>query len=192
MPTTDTNQPIPVVEDPTAKYAANTWLSGGIGSTEDLQVPSGQLCLVRRPGVQGLIQAGVLRNIDSLSALVSEKHLKRGKKPQDRKSKKGDKDDGEIDIKSIMKDTKTLENIMHTVDRVVCHCVVKPEVHMTPNDATSRKTGIVYADMIDITDKMFIFNFVVGGTRDMESFRGELEGLVGSVDSVEGVQTKAE
>lgn len=180
----DTSQAVPQQEDPNAKYAPNTWLAGGLGETTDLQVPSGQMCLVRRPGVEGLMRAGVLRKMDSLSALVSEKHLKKGRK--------GTKASEQIDISSLMKDTKSLENIMHTVDRVVCHCVVKPEVQMAPNDVTRRKDGVVYSDMIDITDKMFIFNYVVGGTRDLESFRDGLERHLGGLESGEGVQPEAE
>lgn len=170
-------------EDPTAKYAADAWVSGGIGGMEDVRVPSGQLCLVRRPGLQGLMQAGVLRNIDSLSALVSDKHLK--------KTAKGKKSD-QVNVESIMKDTKALNDILHTVDKVVCHCVVKPEVHPTPNDVTTRKPGVVYADMIDINDKMYLFNFVVGGTRDLETFRSGLGEHVGSLEDGEGVPQEAE
>lgn len=173
--------PIPTQDDPTAKYAADAWLSGGIGGMEDLQVPSGQLCLVRRPGLEGLIKAGVLRNIDSLSALVGEKHIKKAKKGAPQK----------VNVESVMKDPKALDEILHTVDKVICHCVVKPEVHMTPNDVTSRKQGVVYADMIDINDKMFIFNFVVGGTRDLESFRGGLDESLGGLEAGEGVPQEA-
>lgn len=169
--------PIPTQDDPTGKYAADAWLSGGIGGMEDLTVPSGQTCLVRRPGLEGLIKAGVLRNIDSLSAIVGEEHIK--------KTKKGKP--SQVNVDSVMKDPKALEDILHTVDKVVCHCVVKPEVFMTPNDITRRKQGVVYADMIDIMDKMHIFNFVVGGTRDLESFREGLDGSVGGVDALEDV-----
>lgn len=165
-------------EDPSAKYAPDAWLSGGIGGMQDLTVPSGQLCLVRRPGLEGLIKAGVLRNVDSLSAIVDQKHIKKAKKGQGT---------GQVDVESIMKDPKALDEILHTVDKVICHCVVKPEVHMTPNDVTRRKDGVVYADMIDLTDKMYVFNYVMGGTRDLESFRGGLDSVVGSLADGEGV-----
>lgn len=193
MPT-DTAQPIHQPDaNPVSKYAADAWLSSGIGGSIDLTVPSGQLCLVRRPGVEGLVAAGVLRNIDSLTSLVQDKHLKGGKRPNDRKPKKSAKDEApEIDVAKIMEDPEALENIIHTVDRVVCHCVIAPEVHMTPSDVTRRKPGVVYADMIDLMDKMFIFNFVVGGTRDLESFRGGLGELVGGVEALEGVRSTAE
>lgn len=175
-PSRSTATPIPT-EDPNSKYAADAWLSGGIGGMEDLTVPSGQTCLVRRPGLEGLIKAGVLHNVDSLTAIVDQKHIKKAKKGQAQK----------VNVDSILKDPKALENLLHTVDKVICHVVVKPEVHMTPNDVTLRKPGVVYADMIDINDKMHIFNFVVGGTRDVESFRRGLEESVGGLEAGEGV-----
>lgn len=174
-------QPIPQVEDPTSKYAPDAWISGGVGGMEDLTVPSGQLCLVRRPGMEGLMKAGVLHNVDSLSHIVNEKHLKRvdGKATD------------EIDMTSLMKDEQGMEEVTNVIDKVVCHAVVKPEIHRAPNDVTLRRPGVVYTDMVDIVDKMFIFNFVVGGTRDLERFRGGLDALVGSVEDGEGVHDEA-
>lgn len=176
-------QPIPTAEDPTSKYAPDAWLSGGIGGMEDLQVPSGQLCLVRRPGMEGLMKAGVLHNVDTLSSLVNEKHLKRvakGGKAQ------------EIDIASLMDDPKALDDVLMIVDKVICHCVVKPEIHRTPNDVTRRQPGVVYADMVDINDKMFIFNYVVGGSSDLETFRRGLVDAVGGLEAEPGVSDETE
>lgn len=173
---------IPVPEDPNSKYAPNSWLAGGVGTMEDLTVPSGQLCLVRRPGLQGLMKAGILHNMDTLSQVVNEKHLKRVQ----------GKTTDEINMGSLMNDPKALDDVMHVMDKVICHCVVKPEIHMTPNDVTRRRQGIVYADMVDLVDKIFIFNFVVGGTRDLESFRGGLDQLVGSMEAGEDVPDETE
>lgn len=175
--TKDTAQAVPVPGDPGDKYAPNAWLASGVGQMEDLTVPSGQTCLVRRPGLEGLIKAGVLRNVDNLSAIVNERHVK--------KSKKGAQ--SSVNVDSILQDPQALESIMHTVDKAVCYCVVKPEIVMAPNDITLREQGVVYTDMIDIEDKMFIFNFVVGGTRDLETFRGGLNDAVGGVDDLPGV-----
>ena len=153
-----------------ARYAPTTWGTAPGTFLEDLVVPSGQLCQVRRPGVEGLIKAGVLHDIDSLTAMVEDKHVKRAKgQPQ-------------IDVDSVMKDPGALDNILHVTDRVVCYVVVQPRIEMTPNDPTTRKSGVIYADMVDLEDKMFILNFAVGGTRDFERFRGELEGHVRGVD----------
>lgn len=176
----DLSQPVPQPYDASDKYAPQGWLAGGVGGMEDLTVPSGQLCLVRRPGLEGLMKAGVLHNVDSLTQVVNEKHLKRVKGKQAAV-------DPEINMSSLMKDDEAMAEVTNVIDKVICYCVVKPEIHRTPNDVTRRQPGVVYADMVDLVDKMFIFNFVVGGTRDLESFRGGLDALVGSVEAGEGV-----
>lgn len=161
------------------KYAPTVWGTGG--GLEDLVVPSGQMCLVKRPGVQNLIEAGVLRDIDTLSAIVAEKHIKRV-----------EGEDPDIDTDSLAQDPEAIVNVLHVVDRVVTYCVVKPEILMTPNDPTSRKDGVIYADMVDIEDKMFVFNYAVGGTRSVEQFRQGSVAPVGSVDTEQAVEEAAE
>lgn len=165
--------------DPDEKYAPSTWLTGGQGLLTDLTCPSGQLCLAKQPGVEGLMQAGVLRNVDSLTGLVQRKHL-------------DPKGPGGMDMNSILQDDEALAEILHVVDRTVCFVVVKPEIQMTPADVTRRKPGVVYADMVEILDKMFIFNFAVGGSAELEPFRRGLEELVGSMEAESGVQPSAE
>lgn len=203
MPSTSTTKKsaakkaAPAPDDP---YRPDQWGSSELGGLMDLEVPSGQRCLVRRPGVEGLLAAGVLRDIDSLTAIVGEAHLDRvhperkakGKQPADRKPKKTPEKSQEESIDELLKDPDKLVNVMHTIDRVICHCVVKPEVEMTPNDPTRRKDKTIYADMIDMVDKMFIFNFAVGGSGDLDSFREEFDGLVGSLAAQQDVADEAE
>lgn len=181
-PTTPQQDSTTVNKDP---YAPTAWGNSEVGGLTDLTVPSGQLCLVRRPGIEGLLKEGVLRDIDSFTALVNTKHVERVKgkkgKPSDRAKKS--KDTTADEIAELLKDPDKMVNVMHTVDRVVCHVVVKPSIQMTPNDPTSRKAGVVYADMVELTDKMFIFNFVVGGSRDIERFLDESQGAVGDLDA---------
>lgn len=165
-----TTQPLPneADTDPNDRYAATTWGSSSDG-LEDLTVPSGQLCLVRRPGVQGLIQAGVLHDMDSLTAIVEDKHVGRaaGKKS--------------VDVRALLQNTAALDNVMRLADRIICYVVVKPTVVMPPDDVTLRRQGVIYADMVDIEDKMFIVNYAVGGTRSLERFRGELQDVIRDV-----------
>jgi hypothetical protein len=166
----------------------------------DLECPSGQLCLVRRPGVEGLLAAGVLRDIDSLTAIVGEAHLDRvhperkakGKQPSDHKAKEKPAKTQDEAISELLEDPDKLANVMHTIDRVICHVVVKPEVEMTPNDPTRRKDKVIYADMVELEDKMFIFNFAVGGSGDLESFREEFDSAVGSLATQQDSADEAE
>lgn len=156
------------------KYAATSWGSeNGLGGLHDLEMPSGQLAQVRRPGPQGLITAGVIQSMDSLTGIVKNDLIPAAEgKPK-------------VDASKVLKDPKALAEMTHMIDKIVCHCVVQPKVEMTPNDVTRRKPGVVYADMIDLTDKVFIMNFGMGGSKDLERFRQESEAAVGGVDSVE-------
>lgn len=165
-------QPSPTVppQDPSDKYAASAWGSGG-NTYEDLTFPSGQLALVRRPGVEGLMSEGLLHNLDTLTPLLEGHKAKaNGKRPKQ-----------DLDISMVLKNPAMLIQMTHLLDRVLCACVVKPDIVMTPNDVTSRKKGVVYADMVDLDDKLFLFNYAVGGTRDLERFRRESAAALGGV-----------
>lgn len=158
------------------KYAPTVWGSNGTGVIEDLTVPSGQLCLVRRPGVEGLIKEGILKDFDTLTSLVQVEHIDRVEK-----GKRPSADEAELG-KQIFADPDKFMQMIHVVDRVVTAVVMQPVIEMTPNDVTRREKGVVYADMIELEDKMFIFQYAVGGTRDIERFREEFEESVGSVE----------
>jgi hypothetical protein len=157
------------------KYTPTSWGSSGIGMIEDLTVPSGQLCAVRRPGIEGLMKAGVLNNVDALTSLVEKEHVARheGKPPMD---------DTVAAVNQLMNDPAKFAEMTHLVDRVVCHVVVNPPLHMTPNDITTRDPNKIYCDQVELEDKMFIFNFAVGGTRDLEQFRSERDGALERLD----------
>lgn len=161
------------------RYAPTVW--GSQDFLEDLVVPSGQTCLVRRPGVQRLMEAGVLRKVDSLASIVAEEHIKRVKGAEP-----------EIDTDSLAKDEDALISIMDVVDRVLVHCIVKPAVELAPDDISERVEGAIYSDMIDIEDKMFIFQFATGGTRSVEQFRQGSLAAMGGVDAVQDAADETE
>lgn len=163
------------------KYAPTAWGSSVNGGPVDLELPSGQLILARQPGLQQLIVEGVLHRMDNLTALVDSKHVRKGRTGPDA-----------INVQSLIQDDKALVDLLHTVDRVLCAVVVKPNVQMAPNDITRRVNGVIYADTVGIEDKMFIFNWALGGSRDLERFRRESEAVVGSLAVGEPVGDEAE
>lgn len=175
-----------------SKYSPTSWGSTGIGELEDLKVPSGQLCLVKRVGPQGLMEAGILENVDTLTALVTKMIEKsQGKKPQDRRRKGQDTNEiTDADVIEIMKKPEDLRQIMSVVNRAVIYCVVEPKIHETPEDPKERETSKVYIDQVDLNDRMFIFNFVVGGTRDLEKFREQSAEVVGGVEAKQSTRRK--
>lgn len=156
------------------KYAPKAW---GKEVLVDLPCPSGQLCQVRRPGIPGLIKAGILDSLDSLTGLVQTEHIDRVRK-------------GEIkaeDMQDLAKNKDKLLQAMTLADKVVCYAVVQPKVLPDPEEGAEREPGAIYVEDIDLTDKMFIFQFVVGGVSDLEQFRKEFGETLGSLENVADV-----
>lgn len=151
-----------------ARFTPTSWGAGGGGDTEELTVPSGQLVLVRTPGVQGLLHAGVLERVDSVTALVA-KHLG----PDGRVS--ADETTG------LASDSEAVAEMLRLMERVVCHIVLEPHIEPAPSDVTRRQDGVIYSDTISLADRAFLFNYAVAGVRDAESFRRSAEALVGTV-----------
>ena len=54
-----------------------------------------------------------------------------------------------------------------------------------------RDPDVLYVDEVDIEDRMFILNFALGGTRNLERFREELADSVRPVQAGEGVVVQA-
>lgn len=167
---------------------ASAWSSSSQLDAVPLKVPSGNVALVRNPGMQAFLAAGIIPN--SLLAVVqkalqapnekaAEKILERGFKVEDA-------------------DPEKFADVIKLADSVTCRVVVQPKVHpvtWTVEDAAGghcrpeeigqdvpyerRRPEVLYVDVVDLEDKMFIFNWAVGGTSDLEAFRGELAGGVG-------------
>src|SRR3954468_1066631 len=169
----------------------NVWASATpVGTTEFITLPSGQTCHARRVGMEGIMSAGLLGDADSLSSYVGTKHIRR--------VRGGKKADGEvINARSIATDPEALKRIIFLVDRAVPVIVAQPVVmtHFEYQDdnttkmipAEERVPGQVYTDMIGLEDKMFLFNFAIGGTRDLERFRSESDAAVEDVPDGEDV-----
>lgn len=154
------------------KYAPTSW---GGAAYEDLDLPSGQLCLARKAGIQGLLEAGIIHEIDPLMGLVKQHQAR-----VEGKASPGDEDM----IMNMLKDESKVASLVHMLDRIVCHVVVKPHVEMAPNDITRRKDGVIYTDMVDFTDKLYIMTWTVGGAETVMGFREQYEGLVGGLSTV--------
>lgn len=179
---------------------------------EELKLPSGNVCLVRRPGMEKLFEAGVLP--DELTKIAVEAIDRTTAKPQDHK-KKGE--DDEVDpemMKKFLATDHALTDIFSSFDRVTAMCVIDPQVrwhlrHEVDDDGNrrmdadnrpayetipveDRDVDILYTDDIDQEDKTFIFNFAVGGTRDLEQFREEYSDAVATVQPGEDVAVSSE
>lgn len=154
------------------------------GSVIFLTTPTGQTCYAKRVGLPGLVQAGVLGEADDLTAFVDTKHIRRV-----RGGKTADHD--EIDFASIMRDPEQLGKIIMMMDRALPIIVQQPELklHFTDEDDGStlrvpdddRDVESIYTDQIGLEDKMFLFNWAVGGSADVKRFREESGAVVATM-----------
>jgi hypothetical protein len=154
---------------------ATAWKSG---KTYELEVPSGNVCLVKKPdGLKAFLASGTIPN--SLMPLVQE-------------ALDNDAKDGQIDMKAILTDPEKINDLIAMVDSITVNVVVEPKVHPVPVRSDSgpipldeRDEELLYVDEVDLEDKMFILNWAMGGVNDLAQFR---EATTTNVESLVGEQ----
>lgn len=151
--------------------SATDWKSKSQGFP--LEVPSGNVALVRPVGMQAFLTKGMVPN--SLRDIAMQ-------------AISGKKTEMKMDDMSPEK----IEDMMVLFDSVTCYCVIEPKVTPVPLDDQGdsiplgqRDGDLLYVDEVELNDKIFIFQFACGGTRNLEQFREEL-GV--SMDALSGVQ----
>lgn len=159
----------------------------------ELTLPSGEVCLVKRPGLPQLIAANVMP--DMLSG-IAEKAVEAGRggisvSPEDSMEMVGE----------VLSKKGGVQEMLESFARVTAFCVIQPKVvfHKAETEEGSglwedipqedRDPDTLYTDEVDLEDQMFIFNYVVGGSADLAEFR---KGLNQSVDGMANVQNAKE
>lgn len=134
-----------------------------------LELPSGLTVKARNPGgLQAFLdQNGSIPN--SLMAIVQE-GLRKGKAPDVEEFMK----DGQFDP-AMMSDMDTMLNVL------VTKVIIEPPVLPVPKSEDDRSDEQLYADEIPLDDKMFLYQWVAGGTKDLETFRKQYDTGVASV-----------
>lgn len=172
-----------------AATSARDWKNKVNTQGSDLELPSGNTALVRQISPEAFITSGLIP--DPLSAVISEAiNSKKGLPPKK--------------MEELTKDPKQLASTFELFDRVLCYVVLEPTVSMPPAckvcgkyantdehrgenahnyTEAQRDPDVLYADMVDMEDKMFVFNWALGGTRDLHKFRDQLTaGMAGLSD----------
>lgn len=150
--------------------------TGGKAETK-LQLPSGKVCLVKLVGLEPFFKQGLIPN--NLLPIVADA-LSKGKGLS------------QAQTTALITDQEMIKAMLELADKVVCEVVLKPTVVMPPDDVSERDPATLYIDEVDLQDKMFIFQFVVGGTRDLETFRSEQEAAVVTLADGEAVPAAAQ
>lgn len=176
---------------PPTPTPASQWKGKNERRPHPLTVPSGNTCLVRRVGMEAFLQGGVIPNglmdivVDAMDR-AKARGAKRSSTPAVTKSEERKL------MEEIQKDPQKVEQMFDLVDIVTCQVVVEPKVvpaKWSQADVAAglceaedlgkvipfsqRDDDLLYVDEVDQADKMFIFNYVVGGSADVERFRAE-------------------
>lgn len=156
----------------------NVWASSAPeGEVEEVTTPLGQVCLARKMSIEGMIEAGILADADTLTGIV-EKHTRKVR------GGKGKPDGKELNQAAIMRDTSAIKALITVIDKAIPHVVASPVVKIHYTETTVGKTtvtkkipledredGVVYTDQIGFEDKMFLFDWAAGGLVSMMQFR---------------------
>jgi hypothetical protein len=180
-----------------SKYAPGAW------RTElfvDVVVPSGQLCQVRRVGPTTLINAGLFDRLDFLGSIVSD-HVEKAEAQTLPPSQRTVTSTAEA-MAIFQKDPRKVAESTDLIAKVIEMVVVQPKIlrPIRRDDAgkplltadgkeieladEEREPGVVYTDYVELLDQMFLFQFVVGGTHDLETFRAQYGEMLAGLDSV--------
>jgi hypothetical protein len=161
----------------------------------ELELPSGEVCLVKRPGLPQLIAADVLPDILTNIAQQAIEEGKTGKNPEK----------ALVDVQSLMSQKEGLSTMLESFSQVTAYCVVQPicryhrrkletvrmdgvDVRWEDIPKEDRNPDFLYTDEVDLEDQMFIFQYVVGGSADLVEFRQQLGESMGSVAAVTATQ----
>lgn len=158
-------------------------------TSEEVTLPSGNVALVKRPGMEAFLMEGLIP--DALMGIVQES-IRRGQgMPSEQ-------------VQAMIKDPAKVDAMFDAMDRVLARVVVEPKVvwhkrQVDPKDKGENPAmevipeserdsdNLIYTDEVFFEDKSFLFNYAVGGTRDLERFRDETESTLASVQPGEPV-----
>jgi hypothetical protein len=153
------------------------WKKKSSKQSVPLDVPSGNTALVRAPGAEEFIQMGMVPN--SLLGII-QTAAQKGEAPAER------------ELQDIMEDPEKLKDMFKFVDAVTIYCCVDPVVHPTPGADDEYDKDLLYVNEVDLEDKMFILQYAMGGTRDLETFRKQQDERVDLISSREDVGSAAQ
>lgn len=161
-----------------------------------MELPSGLIMKLKNPGgLQSFIANGTIPN--SLLGIVQEGL--QGKTGVDAAKAANE----------LSKDMNSIGEMITMLDLVFVQTAKEPKVYPAPTDEDLERHNILnptkkledvddlrdddrlYVDEIDQTDKQFVFQWVSGGVRDLETFRAELASNVADLSASEGSEDAA-
>jgi len=159
--------------------SAQNWKGRRTPEGHEVQVPSGNVALCRRPGLDTFMKLGMIPNSLLGIIQVNIQKAQTGEAPSN--------DDIGAQMAKLVEDPTKLVDVLDFADRVVCFICIAPKVQMPPEEGVERDLDVLYADEVDMEDKMFLFQWAVGGTESVETFRAETGPSLGTAHNSQNV-----
>ena len=150
------------------------WKKGGSFFGTPMTLPSGKVARIKTPGIRAFMKSGRVPN--SLMSIITSKL-------EPAKAGKPEEVDAEDMLREMLENPERLGDLLEMVDALTIECFAQPKVHPVPENDDNRDDSKLYVDEVDDDDKFFVFSVAVGGPKDLETFRDELDRNVEAVQS---------
>ena len=150
-------------------------------AAQRILLPSGEEVLCKRGGIETFIRSGKVPN----SLMPMMKAAMTGKK---------------VDVSNDLDlNEETLTELFEMFDLVCLTVFIDPRCHSVPmvDDGNghmvegTRDEDLLYVDEVGLEDKQFLFQWAVGGTSDVETFRVRSQEYMASLQSGKAVSSPA-
>lgn len=162
------------------QYNPTAWAPAN-NAPKEVQVPSGQTCLIRKLKMEDIVRLGLVDEMDFFSNEFGNDA------PEDTTDEQA-----EATMIDLMKDDSKFKRVMKTIDAVLVDAIVAPKIWRDPKDESKRQDDRVYISYIDMSDKMALFPFAFSGFSGIQPFRLESEAGVGDVAEGESTEDNSE
>ena len=141
-----------------------------------LTLPSGLSMTCRRVSIQDYIRTGSGDVYNPLLSIVGEA-LEKGSMIDVNKALVTD--DGGVEMDK-------LTDMYDMIEGMVVAMAVSPEVHPLPEEGEEKDDNLLYVNEVDDEDKMFLFQWAIGGTDDVATFHLEANQALDDLAKVAG------
>lgn len=155
--------------------SASAWKQS---SRRPIELPSGNFAVLRNPGMPTFVKMGIIPN--SLQPIIQRAISASDQKPSETP-----------EFGELFRDPQKMSELFEMYDKITVFCFVDPQVHPVP-ELEERNEDKLYVDEVLMEDKVFIWSWAVGGTADLESFRGQLGSGVESLRRGENLASPTE
>lgn len=163
----------------TEKFAPTSWgQPKAVDETFEHTTPSGQLVLLKRVGMESILELGLFDKLDFFTKAMAE---------DDETKPATDKKDDSF-AQNVLKNFGQMKQTIH---KILLVGVVAPVLAPVPDPPAARKDGVVYVDTVPFEDAIDLFSEILDSD-GLASFRKEPASGVGDVPAEQALQSTPE